>query len=143
VNDGRADLQAALDRHLSQRERLDVFHAVQFKGVQIMLRSSLSRRAIVKTLTLGAAAAALAAREAEGAGEPKLDPKDPRAAAVGYVEDAAQADVKKFPSFVKGSNCENCLQLQGSAGNSYRPCSIFPGKVVAIAGWCSAWTAEM
>jgi hypothetical protein len=35
------------------------------------------------------------------------------------------------------------LQLQGAAGSDYRPCAIFKGKLVAVAGWCSAWTAEM
>ncbi len=74
---------------------------------------------------------------------PKLDVKDPAAVAVGYVENAAQVDQKKYPAFAAGANCENCLQLQGSAGSTYRPCSLFPGKVVAVAGWCSGWTAEM
>jgi High potential iron-sulfur protein len=32
---------------------------------------------------------------------------------------------------------------QGGAGNSYRPCSLFPGKVVSVGGWCKGWTAEM
>ena len=43
--------------------------------------------------------------------------KDPAAVAVGYLENAAQVDIKKYPAYVKGSNCENCLQLQGSAGD--------------------------
>jgi hypothetical protein len=107
-----------------------------------MPRSSLSRRTLVKTLTLGAAAAAVAARGAQGAA-PKLDVKDPAAIAVGYVLNAADVDAKKFPSYVKGSSCENCLQLQGAEGSSYRPCAIFKGQLVAVAGWCSAWTAEM
>jgi hypothetical protein len=93
--------------------------------------------------TLGAAAAALAARQAHGATAEKLDVTDPKAAAVGYVENAAQVDGKKYPSYVKGSNCENCLQLQGTAGNGYRPCALFKGKLVSVSGWCSAWTAEM
>ena len=50
---------------------------------------------------------------------------------------------KKFPRYVAGSNCDNCLQLQGKPGNNYRPCSLFPGKFVAVSGWCSGWTAEM
>jgi hypothetical protein len=52
-------------------------------------------------------------------------------------------DVKKYPSYVKDSNCENCLQLQGTAGDTYRPCAAFKGKLVSVSGWCSAWTAEM
>jgi hypothetical protein len=107
-----------------------------------MMDRPVSRRALVKTLSLGLAAAGLG-RQARGAEPQKLDVKEPAAVAVGYVESAAQVDVKKYPAFVKGSNCENCLLLQGKAGSDYRPCSLFPGKLVAIGGWCSGWTAEM
>jgi hypothetical protein len=106
-------------------------------------RSPLSRRALVKTLTLGIAAGALAVRQTRGAEPAKLDTKDPAAVALGYVENAAQVDPKKYPAYVKGSNCDNCLKLQGNAGNNFRPCSIFPGKLVSVSGWCSGWTAEM
>jgi hypothetical protein len=109
----------------------------------MMNRALVSRRVLVKTLTLGMAAASLRSAQARGAEPQKLDVKDPAAVALGYVESAAQVDVKKYPAFVKGSNCENCLQLQGTAGSDYRPCALFPGKLVAVAGWCSSWTAEM
>jgi hypothetical protein len=108
-----------------------------------MIKNSLSRRALVKTLAVGAAGAALAARQSLGASPQKLDVKDPAAVALGYVENAAHVDVKKYPEYVKGSNCENCLQLQGKAGDSYRPCGLFPGKLVSAGGWCSGWAAEM
>jgi hypothetical protein len=107
-----------------------------------MTNSPRSRRNLVKTLLLAMPATAIT-RAALGADVDKVDVKDPLAVSVGYVENAAQADTKKFPSYVKGSNCENCLQLQGSAGASYRPCTVFKGKLVAVGGWCSAWTAEM
>ena len=108
-----------------------------------MMNRSLSRRALVKTLSVAIAAASLGRRQARSAEPPKLDVKDPAAVALGYVENAAQVDVKKYPAFVKGSNCENCLQLQGKAGSDYRPCTLFPGKLVAVNGWCSSWTPEM
>lgn len=108
-----------------------------------MMKRSISRRNLVKALTLGATAAALVARQVPGAAADKLDVKDPAAVALGYVEHAADVDAKKYPSYVKGSNCENCLQLQGTAGNNYRPCTLFKGKLVSVSGWCSAWTAEM
>jgi len=109
----------------------------------MMNRPLVSRRVLVKTLTLGMAAVSLRSAQAGGAEPQKLDVKDPAAVALGYVENAAQEDVKKYPAFVKGSNCENCLQLQGKAGSDYRPCTLFPGKLVAVSGWCSAWTPEM
>ena len=108
-----------------------------------MMNRSVSRRAAVKTLSLALAAASLGHRQARGAEPQKLDVKDPAAIALGYLENAAQVDVKKYPAFVKGSNCENCLQLQGKAGSDYRPCALFPDKLVAVSGWCSGWTAEM
>jgi hypothetical protein len=108
-----------------------------------MMKGAFSRRNLVKALTLGATAAALAARQVLGAAADKLDVKDPAAVALGYVEHAADVDAKKYPAYAKGSNCENCLQLQGTAGNNYRPCALFKGKLVSVSGWCSAWTAEM
>jgi hypothetical protein len=87
--------------------------------------------------------AACAWRPSSSAEPNQLDVKDPAAIALGYVENASQVDVKKFPQFVPGSNCENCLQLQGSAGKNYRPCSLFPGKLVSVSGWCKTWTPEM
>jgi hypothetical protein len=106
------------------------------------MTQSLSRRAVVKTLGLSAAAT-LVVRRSVGNEPARLDVKDPAAVAVGYVENAARVDIKKYPSYVQGSNCENCLQLQGKAGDAFRPCTLFKGKLVAAAGWCTAWTPEM
>jgi High potential iron-sulfur protein len=108
-----------------------------------MMNRSVSRRALVKTLSLTLVAGSLRSGQAHGAEPQKLDVKDPAAVALGYVESAAQVDVKKYPAFVQGSNCENCLQLQGKAGSEYRPCGLFPGKLVAVGGWCSGWAPEM
>jgi hypothetical protein len=98
---------------------------------------------VVKGLALTSVAAAFAVRPSAAAEPVKLSVKDPAAVALGYVEDAALVDVKKYPAYVKGSTCENCLQLQGKSGDAYRPCSLFTGKVVSVKGWCSGWTAEM
>jgi len=105
----------------------------------------LRRRTVVKALALGTAAAALvpATRADAAAAGQKLDVHDPAAVALGYVENASQVDPKKFPRYVPGSTCENCLQLQGTPGNNYRPCNLFSGKLVSVSGWCSGWTAEM
>jgi hypothetical protein len=114
----------------------------------------LSRRQALRVMTVAAGVVvAMGGRRASGAEargapasaatEPHLDVKDPAAVAVGYVEDAAKVDAKKYPDYTQGSSCENCLQLQGAAGAGYRPCTLFPGKLVAVAGWCSAWTAEI
>jgi hypothetical protein len=97
-------------------------------------KRSLTRRALLKILGASAGVpAALCSRLSRAAEPGKLDVQDPAAIAQGYVEKSA----------VAGSNCENCLLLQGSAGLSYRPCSLFPGKLVSSSGWCKAWTTEI
>jgi len=109
---------------------------------------NVNRRSVIKNLSLaaGVSAAGLSAltwRPALGAETPHLDTKDPAAVALGYVEHVSQVDPKKHPEFVQGSSCENCLQLQGAPGNNYRPCGVFPGKLVSVSGWCKSWTPEM
>lgn len=107
-------------------------------------RNTLTRRAMVKNLGLAAGiSAALPWCRAQGAEPARLDVKDPAAIAQGYVLNASQVDTKKYPQYTHGSTCENCLLLQGAAGNSYRPCSLFAGKLVSVSGWCKGWAAEM
>jgi hypothetical protein len=102
-----------------------------------------TRRLLVKNLSVAAASAGLFSRRSSGDELKRLDVKDPTAVALGYVENASQVDLKKYPAYAQGSNCENCLQLQGPPGNNYRPCSLFPGKLVSVGGWCKGWTPEM
>ena len=105
--------------------------------------SAVNRRSLVKSLAAAAAVAAIFRGGKSGAAElPHLEVKEPAAVALGYVENATQVDAKKYPAYVKGSRCDNCLQLQGSSG-AYRPCNLFPGKLVSAAGWCSGWEAEI
>lgn len=104
----------------------------------------LTRRGLIKQLILAAgSAAALAAARSRAAEPIHLDVKDPKAMALGYVEKATEVDAKKFPSYEQGSSCENCALLQGTAGAPYRPCNLFPGKLVSAAGWCSGWAPEI
>jgi len=108
-----------------------------------MMNRPIARRALLKTLVVGAAGAALVERTGAASPPARLDEKDPAAVALGYVVHASDVDTKKYPAYVKGQICENCLQLQGTAGDTYRPCSVLPGKLVSVSGWCSAWAAEM
>ncbi len=119
------------------------------------MRDSISRRAVLERMgvAMGAGVAlgtgiALQATTAFGkavapATAAHLSPSDPAAVKVSYIEEAGHLDLKKHPNYVAGSVCDNCLLLQGKPGNTYRPCSLFPGKLVKISGWCSSWTAEM
>jgi hypothetical protein len=105
---------------------------------------SVNRRSLVKSLAAAAAALSILRSVKSGATElPHLDVKDPKAVAVGYVEDAIRVDAKKYPTYMQGSRCDNCLLLQGASGAGYRPCDLFAGKLVSAAGWCSGWSAEI
>jgi High potential iron-sulfur protein len=110
----------------------------------LLLGAAVTRRTLVKNLSMAAVATALLRpRQSQAAEPPHLEVKDPAAQKLGYVENASQIDLKKYPAYVKGSSCENCLLLQGTTGAHYRPCSLFPGKLVSIDGWCSGWSAEI
>ena len=73
-------------------------------------------------LTLGGVALRANAQE-------KVSEDDPTAKALQYVHESA----------TEGAYCDNCMYIQGEDGQEWRPCAIFPGKVVAAKGWCSAW----
>ena len=72
----------------------------------------------------------------------ELDPKEPQAAALGYVTDATKTDKVKFPTYVAGQDCATCQLYQGKAGVATGGCPLFAGKTVAAKGWCSAFVKK-
>jgi hypothetical protein len=90
-----------------------------------------SRRAILTRLALGLSIspAVLAA------GAPLLSEQSEAARAVHYVEDASRA--KEAPP---GANCSNCSIYSAPNGSTEGKCTLFPGKLVKAAGWCSSWS---
>lgn len=111
-----------------------------------MSKSPLDRRTLLKTALAGLVAmpAAGLVREAAAAqaAVPHLDEKDPMAVAMGYVHDAKKVDAAKVPQYKPGADCANCIQLTGKQGDEWRPCNIFPGKLVHSNGWCKVWVAK-
>jgi hypothetical protein len=109
-----------------------------------MSDSPIDRRRLLKTALAGLVAlpAAGLVREAAAADLPHLDEKDSLAAAMGYTHDASKVDASKTPQYKAGSKCANCMQLQGKEGDAWRPCALFPGKVVAAGGWCKVWVLK-
>jgi hypothetical protein len=102
---------------------------------------SLTRRALLRRLGLGAGLvplAALLARTAQATAAPLLSPTAPEAKAVQYTEAAGTAKAAG-----SGANCASCALYQGAAGASQGPCQLFPGKDVKAAGWCTSWVAQM
>lgn len=100
----------------------------------------ISRRTLLKRFTLGAALipALNVTSENAFADAPLLRIDDPAAKARGYVDDAS----KPSPAPI-GKTCKNCALYEGDEGSTQGPCSIFPGKQVKAAGWCSAWAPQM
>ena len=94
-------------------------------------------------LTIAGAATTLGAiRSAQSAASEPVSETDPQAQALGYKTDATKADKSKFPKFAPGQACSSCQLYQGKAGDATGPCPLFPNKLVAAAGWCSAWVKK-
>ena len=104
-----------------------------------MRDNHLTRRHFLRNLAVaGSASSVFMLDPAIAQDLPKLSLDDPLAVGLQYVEDATTST---SPAYKAGSTCDNCLQIQGPAGDAFRPCAIVPGKLVAGAGWCSAWVA--
>jgi len=107
------------------------------------VQNKLTRRAVVKggllltaivpgfglTANTGAAAADL---------QP-LDPKDPAALALGFVDDVSKVDAAANPRYAPGQKCANCQQFLAKPSDARGGCVLFPGKSVPAAGWCKVW----
>ena len=110
-----------------------------------MSDSRIDRRTLLKSALVGVAAlpAAGLIREAAAQGSaPRLEETDSLAKAMGYVHDYTKLDPNKVPQFKTGSKCSNCVQLQGKEGDQWRPCTLFPGKLVNADGWCKVWVIK-
>ncbi|MFW2357171.1 MAG: high-potential iron-sulfur protein [Hydrogenophaga sp.] len=71
-----------------------------------------------------------------------VNEKDAQAAALGYVADSTKVDAKKFPKHAAAQMCSNCQVYAGKPADPAGPCAIFPGKLVAGKGWCSAYVKK-
>ena len=99
------------------------------------MQKMFSRRALVDSALKALpflVALDLSIQTASAAALPPLDPSDPTAKALGYVNDSAKPDQK----------CANCALFQGQATDARGGCSIFAGKSVASGGWCSGWAKK-
>ena len=106
-----------------------------------MTASSSSRRTfLMRVAATGATVAA--GQQAFAQALPLVNEKEPQAVALGYVNDAPKADVKKFPKYAAGQACSNCALYQAKPTDPTGPCPLFPGKHVAAKAWCSAWAKK-
>jgi hypothetical protein len=106
---------------------------------------NITRRTIVKSgLIAGALVPAfgLMGNTAGAAALPALDPNDPTAKALAFVNDATKVDASANPTFKAGQKCSTCAQYQGKASDPTAACNIFAGHSVPAGGWCKVWAAK-
>jgi hypothetical protein len=91
----------------------------------------ITRRALVKGGLIAGALVPVTGLFISGAAYadlPALDPSDPAAKGRDYVTKSAKSI----------EYCGNC-SLYKKTGDSTGSCTLFAGKSVAFAGWCSGW----
>jgi hypothetical protein len=110
-----------------------------------MNNSKLTRRQVLGATVLGLPAIPIVVETAfaqakPAAALPVLNPTDPAAKALGYIEDAKKVDAKANPNFKAGQHCGNCLQWADKDRKAATAkCNLFPGKLVKNPGWCKVW----
>lgn len=110
-----------------------------------MDQSKLSRRKFLSSVAVAVPVTAITLRQTARAQDlPPVELDDPTAMALYYKHDVADIDTSspQAARYMPGQNCANCVQIQGTDGDEWRPCALFPGKSVAAAGWCSVWAAK-
>jgi len=99
-------------------------------GHTLATRRAILRLGVAVCATLPVAG--MVCGSAAATGLPALDPAEPTANAMGYVQRSARS----------GETCANCTQYSGRKGVGSGSCELFPGKRVAAAGWCSAYVKK-
>ena len=107
-----------------------------------MSEQKFPRRTLLKGALLGVAAVPVSTllSHTANAASGRVDPNEPQAKSLGYVEDATKVDAKANPNFKPGQMCANCLQAPtAKPGMTEVPCNIFAGRPVSAKGWCKVY----
>ncbi len=102
--------------------------------------SSPSTRRVFMLHALAGAGAAVWATQAEA--QAALAETDAQAVALGYKADTTKVDKAKYPKHAATQLCNNCALYAGKPTDAAAACPLFPGKLVAGKGWCSAWAKK-
>jgi hypothetical protein len=104
-----------------------------------------TRRAIVKGGLMAGAmipALGLVTEGARAADLTPLDPNDPVAKSLGFVNDSTKVDAAANPTHNATQKCGTCAQFGGKAGDARGPCNVFVGHTVPVGGWCKVWAKK-
>ncbi len=105
--------------------------------------SKIARRKFIQLSAIAAAGCLIQpGREAQAQDLPKLSEDDPMGKAMKYTHDASTVEPSSRANPAADQNCANCALIQGADGDTWRPCQIFPGKVVNANGWCTVWAPK-
>lgn len=105
--------------------------------------NKIARRQFIQLSAVAAAGCMLRpGQEAVAQDMPKLGESEAMSQAMKYVHDASSVDVSTRANPAPDQNCANCALIQGVDGEAWRPCQIFPGKLVNSDGWCSVWAPK-
>lgn len=105
--------------------------------------SKIARRQFIQLSAVAAAGCMLRpGSEAKAQDLPKLAEDDAMAQAMKYTNDASTVDPASRANPAAEQLCSNCALVQGDEGAEWRPCQIFPGKLVNNNGWCSVWAPK-
>lgn len=110
-----------------------------------MSEQKFPRRTLLKGALMGVAAVPVSAilGRTAAAASGKVDPSEPQAKSLGYIEDATKVDAKANPNYKPGQICANCLQVPSAKpGMAEVPCNIFAGRPVAAKGWCKVYVKK-
>ena len=99
--------------------------------------SSSRRRFIGRIVIAGSTACASRAFAQAGA---QVDEADEQAVTLGYLQDAAKVDSRKYPKHATTQHCANCSFWQGKPADAWAGCAMFGRKQVANGAWCQVWT---
>jgi High potential iron-sulfur protein len=111
----------------------------------LTMHHKISRRSMVKSGLIASTlfpAIGFISGTADAAALTPLDPNDPVAKGVSFVNDASKVKASENPTYKAGQKCSNCAQYQGKASDATAGCNIFPGHSVPAAGWCKAWAQK-
>ena len=110
---------------------------------QEILLNKIARRKFIQLSAVAAAACFVRpGEEARADDMPHLSEDDPVAKSMKYTHDASTVDPAARVNPAEDQRCSNCALVQGNDGEPWRPCQIFPGKLVNADGWCSVWAPK-
>lgn len=105
--------------------------------------SKIARRHFIQLSAVAAAGCFVRpGADAQAQDMPQLSEDDAMAQSMKYTHDASSVDPATRANPAEEQTCANCALVQGADGDTWRPCQIFPGKVVNADGWCAVWAPK-